>query len=73
VKDSPVLREIRRGHSPDELELITTTGHVTILHAHGLTADEKMRTRERAFALLDRALMTAVLFQRPMTCPEFAL
>jgi hypothetical protein len=47
------LREIRRGEFADELYLIATDGTVTILHAHGVHADERLRTRERALKLLE--------------------
>jgi hypothetical protein len=46
------LREIRRGECADEVYLVATDGTVTILHAHGVHADERLRTRERALKLL---------------------
>jgi len=47
------LREIRRGECADELYLVATDGTVTILHAHGVHADERLRMRERALKLLE--------------------
>ena len=47
------LREIRRGECADGIELIDSAGNVTILHAHGVHPDERLRTRERALQLLE--------------------
>ena len=46
------LREVARGREPDELEFITTDGSVLLAHAHGVHADEQLRTREAIFRLL---------------------
>jgi len=43
----PALREVRRGESADELELIDSAGNVVLLRAHGVHDDERFRTRER--------------------------
>jgi hypothetical protein len=48
----PVLRDVRRGRDPGEVELIDERGHIVLVHAHGIDASEKFRTRERALALL---------------------
>jgi hypothetical protein len=50
------LREVRRGDDGDEIHLIDTEGRVTIVHAHGIHDDERLRTRERALQLLSEAL-----------------
>ena len=50
------LREVRRGEDPDELQLVTTDGHVILLSGYGLTPDERIRTREAAVTLLSEAL-----------------
>ena len=48
-----VLREVRRGTEPDELEFILTDGTVLIAHAHGIHADEQRRTREALLKVLN--------------------
>ena len=49
------LVEVRRGAERDELELLDQAGAVVRLVAYGLTADERQRTRERAYHLLQTA------------------
>jgi hypothetical protein len=51
-KPAMALREVRRGHEPDELLLVTTEGRVVILLGYGLTPDERIRSREAAVTLL---------------------
>jgi hypothetical protein len=53
---SAILREVRRGADPDELQLVTTDGRVILLTGYGLTPDEKIRMREAAFKLLSEVL-----------------
>lgn len=57
MNGTAVLRDVRRGEAPDELEVIDTTGAVLIVHAHGVHADEKLRTREAVLKLLAHALV----------------
>jgi hypothetical protein len=52
MTDPVRLREVRRGGEPDELEFITSDGHVLLAHAYGLHADEQLRTREAILRLL---------------------
>ncbi len=58
MKPRERLREVRRGE-PDVVELVTTDGDVGLLHAHGVNLEERIRTRERAIALLADALLDA--------------
>lgn len=55
MKPAPALREVRRGEDLDEIQLVATDESVLIVHAHGLHADEKLRTRETALKLLSEA------------------
>ena len=51
-----MLREVRRGGEPDELEFIIHDGQVLIAHAHGVHVEERQRTREAILRLLLDAL-----------------
>jgi 3,4-dihydroxy-2-butanone 4-phosphate synthase len=53
MKPAPTLREIKRGECSDEISLVDSAGHVTILRAHGLHLDERARVREQALKLLE--------------------
>jgi hypothetical protein len=55
VGAQPVLREVRRGTEPDELEFILADGTVLIAHAHGIQVDEQRRTREALLKVLGAA------------------
>jgi hypothetical protein len=50
--NAPTLRQVLRGHDPDELLLIGSDHRTVILKAYGLTEDERIRTREIAYRLL---------------------
>jgi hypothetical protein len=49
---APTLREVRRGESDDEIELVAEDGTVVILCAYGLHKNERARGRENAMRLL---------------------
>ena len=59
------IRDCRRGEALDELELTAEDGRVVILHAFGVTPDEKQRMRESALALLAASGVPVVESQRP--------
>jgi hypothetical protein len=48
-------------------------GTVLLLHAHGLTLDEQIRTRERALAVLRDALLNEALFAGALSTPLIQL
>jgi hypothetical protein len=52
------LREVYRGRAADELILVDTDGRAILLRGDGLTEDERIRMRERAFAVLSGGVMT---------------
>jgi hypothetical protein len=58
MKPAECLHELRRGEG-DVLELVMLDGTVLLLHAHGVTLDEQMRTKERALQVLRDALNNA--------------
>ena len=55
---APTLREVHRGRAADELVLVDSDGRAILLRGDGLTEDERIRMRERAFAVLSGGVMT---------------
>ncbi len=51
------VRDVRRGAELDSIEFTLVDGTVLIAHAHGLNADEALRTRERLLKILTTSLV----------------
>lgn len=56
---APTLRGVYRGRGADELVLVDADGRAILLRGDGLTEDERLRMRERAFAVLSGDAMTS--------------